>query len=200
MGEAKDSDKLLMIGGSAGSLAVVLQILPLLRKSMNIPVVLIFHRKYSDDTVLIDLLSTRTEFSVREAEDKDEINARTVYVAPVDYHVLIEKTKVISLDDSEKINFCRPSIDVAFESAADVYGSGLRCLLLSGANADGVAGLRTAKKSGALIAVQDPQEAEVPIMPRAAVENVEVDFLLKYENLQSFLELATADSPPLKGS
>src|SRR5690606_29825400 len=103
---AKDSDKLLMIGGSAGSLAVVLQILPLLKKAMNTPVIIVFHRKYSDDTVLIDLLSTRTECSVREAEDKDEIVAGTVYVAPVDYHVLIESTRVISLDDSEKVNFC----------------------------------------------------------------------------------------------
>ena len=197
MGVANEKDRLLMIGGSAGSLAVVLQILPLLKKSMNIPVILVFHRKHSDDTVLIDLLSTRTECQVKEPEDKDEITPGTIYVAPVDYHVLIEKTKAISLDDSEKVNFCRPSIDVAFESAADAYGSGLRCLLLSGANADGVAGLQAAKKAGAWIAVQDPHQAEVPFMPRAAVENVAIDFLLKDNNLQTFINQVTSTAPQL---
>jgi two-component system chemotaxis response regulator CheB len=182
-------DKLLMIGGSAGSLAMVLQILPLFKKSMNIPVVIIFHRKQSEDTVLIDLLSSRTGYTVKEADDKDEIKPGIIYIAPVDYHLLIEKKKTLSLDDSEKVNFSRPSIDVAFESAADVYGPNLTCLLLSGANADGVAGLQAAKKVGATIVVQDPLSAEVPFMPKAAVENVAVDFLLDSSNLPQFIAL-----------
>lgn len=189
MDEALQKDKLLMIGGSAGSLAIVLQILPLFKRPMNIPVVIIFHRKQSEDTVLIDLLSSRTDYIVKEADDKEDINGGTIYVAPVDYHLLIEKKKTLSLDDSEKVNFCRPSIDVAFESAADVYGPNLICLLLSGANADGVAGLQAAKKAGGLVAVQDPLSAEVPFMPKAAVENVPVDFLLRGDNLELFIDL-----------
>ena len=188
MDEALQKDKLLMIGGSAGSLAIVLQILPLFKRPMNIPVVIIFNRKQSEDTV-IDLLSSRTDYIVKEADDKEDINGGTIYVAPVDYHLLIEKKKTLSLDDSEKVNFCRPSIDVAFESAADVYGPNLICLLLSGANADGVAGLQAAKKAGGLVAVQDPLSAEVPFMPKAAVENVPVDFLLRGDNLELFIDL-----------
>lgn len=182
--------ELLLIGGSAGSLPMVLKILPLLKKEMNLAVIIVFHRKQSDDdAVLVDMLSTRTEFVVKEADDKDEITSGTIYIAPSDYHVLIEKNKVLTLDASEKINFSRPSIDVSFESAADVYESKLACMLLSGANADGVQGLRMAQKHGAFIIVQDPTSAEMPYMPREAIENVPVDLLINYANLPSLAAL-----------
>jgi two-component system chemotaxis response regulator CheB len=182
--------ELLIMGGSAGSLAMVLKVLPLLKKEMNIAVIIIFHRGQSDDeTIIVDMLSSRTEFAVKEADDKDEIMPGTIYIAPSDYHVLIEKNKTITLDASEKINFSRPSIDVSFESAADVYGAKLACMLLSGANADGVNGLKAAKNLGALIIVQDPVSAEMPYMPREAIENVPVDLQLNYANLPSFVGL-----------
>lgn len=182
--------ELLIIGGSAGSLAMVLKVLPLLKKEMNIAVIIVFHRGQSDDeTIIVDMLSSRTEFAVKEADDKDEIMPGTIYIAPSDYHVLIEKDKTITLDASEKINFSRPSIDVSFESAADVYGAKLACMLLSGANADGVNGLKAAKNLGALIIVQDPVSAEMPYMPREAIENVPVDLQLNYANLPSFVGL-----------
>jgi two-component system chemotaxis response regulator CheB len=183
--------ELLIIGGSAGSLSMVLKLLPLLKKEMNIAVMIIFHRGQSDDTIIVDMLSPRTEFAVKEADDKDEIMPGTIYIAPSDYHVLIEKNKTLTLDASEKINFSRPSIDVSFESAADVYGAKLACMLLSGANADGVNGLKAAKNLGALIIVQDPASAEMPYMPREAIENVPVDLQLSYTNLLSFVELFT---------
>jgi two-component system, chemotaxis family, protein-glutamate methylesterase/glutaminase len=188
MGMKKDNRyELLLIGGSAGSLTMVLKILPLLKKEMNLAVILVFHRKQSDDdTILIDMLSSRTDFRVKEADDKDEIMPGTIYIAPSDYHVLIEKNKLITLDASEKINFSRPSIDVCMESAADVYGAKLACMLLSGANADGVEGLKTAKKLGGFVIVQDPASAEMPYMPREAIENVSVDLRLGYDNLSLF--------------
>lgn len=188
--------ELLVIGGSAGSLAMVLKVLPLLKKEMNIAVIIIFHRKQSDDdTIIVNMLSSRTEFFVKEADDKDEIVPGTIYIAPSDYHVLIEKNKMLTLDASEKINFSRPSIDVSFESAADVYGSKLGCMLLSGANADGVQGLKTAKDLGALIIVQDPASAEMPYMPREAIENVPVDLQLSYTNLAAFAALFMDTAP-----
>jgi two-component system, chemotaxis family, protein-glutamate methylesterase/glutaminase len=188
--------ELLVIGGSAGSLAMVLQVLPFLKKEMNIAVIIIFHRKQSDDdTLIVNMLSSRTEFFVKEADDKDEIVPGTIYIAPSDYHVLIEKNKMLTLDASEKINFSRPSIDVSFESAADVYGSKLACMLLSGANADGVQGLKTAKDLGALIIVQDPASAEMPYMPREAIENVPVDLQLSYTNLAAFAALFMDTAP-----
>lgn len=171
--------ELLVIGGSAGSLSMVLKILPLLKRQMNLAVIIVFHRKQSEETALIDMLSSRTNYLVKEADDKDEILPGVIYLAPADYHVLIEKNHNLTLDISEKINFSRPSIDVTVESAADVYRKRLACILLSGANADGVKGLISAKEAGALIIVQDPVSAEFPFMPQQAVENIQVDFLLK---------------------
>jgi two-component system chemotaxis response regulator CheB len=184
-----NNNRLLVIGGSAGSLSMVLKIIPLLKKEMNLSVIIIFHRKPSEETALLNVLSTRTTYLVKEADDKDDILPEMIYVAPADYHVLIEKDKTISLDDSEKINYSRPSIDVTFESASEVYGSDLVCILLSGANADGMAGLVAAKKAGALIIVQDPASAEVPFMPQQAVDNVPIDLLINENNLHTLLRL-----------
>ncbi len=181
----KNNSALLVIGGSAGSLSVVLKILPLLEKDWNLSVIIVFHRKASEDTTLAEMLSTRTAFDVKEADEKDELLPGTIYLAPPDYHVLIEREHTITLDDSEKVNFSRPSIDVTFESAAQVYGDELTCILLSGANADGVEGLKIAKSLGAFIIVQDPTCAEVPYMPREAVNNVAVDFLLSDQNFEA---------------
>lgn len=186
-----NNNRLLAIGGSAGSLSMVLKIIPLLKKEVNLSVIIIFHRKPSEETILLNVLSTRTTYMVKEADDKDDILPGMIYVAPADYHVLIEKDKTIALDDSEKINYSRPSIDVTFESASEVYGSDLVCILLSGANADGTAGLVAAKKAGALIIVQDPASAEVPFMPQQAVDNVPVDLLIHESNLHTLSRLFT---------
>jgi two-component system, chemotaxis family, protein-glutamate methylesterase/glutaminase len=185
MDEQRQKYDLLMIGGSAGSLSMVLKLLPLIRQKNELAIVMIFHRKSTEEGTLIDVLLRKTGFKVKEAEEKDLIEPGTVYVAPADYHVLIERDHTITLDDSEKVNHSRPSIDVSFESAADVYGPTLACLLLSGANADGAAGMLKAKSKGSLILVQDPRTAEVPFMPESAIRTVHVDFIVTAEN---FLE------------
>lgn len=183
---SSDKDfKLLVIGGSAGSLTVVMKILPLLDKQMNMAVIIVFHRKSADDSTLTDVLSGKTVFEVKEVDDKDEIRQGVVYLAPPDYHVLIEKDTVLTLDVSERVHYSRPSIDVTFESAAEVYGSSLVCMLLSGANADGVDGLIAAQKKGAFIIVQDPESAEVPYMPDQALQKVKIDWLMTALNLNS---------------
>ena len=182
------SDNLLVIGGSAGSLSMTLKIIPLLEEKMNVAVIVVFHRKSSEGNVLIELFSERTKYSVKEADEKDLISAGTIYIAPADYHVLIEKDFSISLDVSEKINYSRPSIDVTFESAAEVYKNRLVCLLLSGANADGVEGLLKAKQFGSIIAVQDPENAEVPFMPQEAVNKVKVDLLVSDTNITKLFQ------------
>ncbi|PZR34044.1 MAG: chemotaxis protein CheB [Azospira oryzae] len=185
------SYQLLVIGGSAGSLSVVLKIIPLLKKEMNMAVIIVFHRKSSEDNTLIDVLSSRTDFTVKETEDKDEIQPGVIYVAPADYHVLIEKNKTISLDASEKINYSRPSIDVTFESAAEAYTDSLICMLLSGANADGVQGLLIAKRLGAYIIIQDPQTAEVSYMPEQALQKTQPHLLLNSDDSDQLLSVLT---------
>jgi two-component system, chemotaxis family, protein-glutamate methylesterase/glutaminase len=181
--------KLLVIGGSAGALSMVIRILPLLKKEMHLSVIIVFHRMPADDNVLTEVLTARTEFAVKEADDKDVLSPGNIYLAPADYHILIEKDGSLTLDDSEKVNFSRPSIDVTFESAAEVYGPALACMLLSGANSDGTDGLARAKESGAFIIVQDPLTAEVPFMPRSAVSRVDADLILTDQTLPEIARL-----------
>lgn len=181
--------KVVVIGGSAGALSVVLQIVSRLRAGTSLAVLIVLHRKASDDNVLVDVLTSRTSFKVVEVDDKDTLEAGVIYVAPADYHVLIERDGSLTLDYSEKVNYSRPSIDVSFESAAEVYGRSLICVLLSGANADGVAGLVHTRRLKGTVVIQDPASAEFMYMPKVAIDQVKPDLLLDDKNIDSLLKL-----------
>lgn len=178
--------ELLIIGGSAGSLGIIIDILQHL-KSARFAVVVIIHRKGGADSVLTDLLAFKTDLTVKEIEEKDKIIAGTVYLAPADYHLLFEGNKTISLDASEKVNFSRPSIDVAFESAAGVYKNKLAGLLLSGGNNDGAEGLHVIHKLGGLTIVQDPETADVPYMPASALNIFTPHYIIAKQDIPAFI-------------
>jgi two-component system, chemotaxis family, protein-glutamate methylesterase/glutaminase len=178
--------EVLLIGGSAGSVEAILQILPSLPVISGLAIVVVLHRR-SGESLLPELLSGKTAWTVKEAEEKDSVEPGTIYLAPADYHLLIEKDKSFSLDDSEKVNHSRPSIDVTFESAADVFGSELVCLLLSGANADGVKGLLEVKRKGGRTLAQDPSTATVPFMPQQAIDNHAVDYIMHKNNISDWI-------------
>ena len=173
--------KLLIIGGSAGSLEVLLKIVPWLNDDIELSVVIVIHRKSSYDSQLSSILEEKTNWPVKEVSEKDNILPRHIYIAPGDYHLLIENNLTFSLDDSEKVNFCRPSIDVSFESAAEVYGSNLIAVLLSGANADGAKGLQQIQAFGGIAIVQDPASAEISYMPEQAILQGNVDYIVSDE-------------------
>ncbi|MGN6567071.1 MAG: chemotaxis protein CheB [Flavipsychrobacter sp.] len=179
--------KLIIIGGSAGSLEVILNTIPNIKKEFSIPVVLVLHRMNSYDSTLVELLSTKTLLKVKEADDKEQMHAGVIYIAPADYHLLMEKDGSFALDYSEKVNFSRPSIDVSFASAADAFGSQVACLLLSGANADGVEGMQAIKNAGGLTLAQDPNTAEVAFMPAHAIQNIKVDRVLRINEMAPFI-------------
>ncbi|MEJ7679862.1 MAG: chemotaxis protein CheB [Segetibacter sp.] len=174
---------LLIIGGSAGSLDIILKLLPDLRSDLPFPVIIVLHRKNSSDSVLADLFASKTSLIVKEAEEKDIISVGCIYIAPADYHLLIEKDHTLSLDFSEKVNFSRPSIDVTFETAAEVYQSQLACMLLSGANGDGTEGLKVVKAFGGMVMVQNPVTARVAYMPEKAIAAVEVDRIIDVDEM-----------------
>lgn len=183
----------LIIGGSAGSLEVLLKVLPNLRRDLSFPIILVMHRKSGKDSLLTDLLSAKTQLSVKELEEKEKIRPATIYIAPPGYHVLIENDHTFSLDASEKVNFSRPSIDVTYESAAEVYGESLVCLLLSGSNRDGAAGLKKAKASGGTAVIQDPASALVAYMPEQGALEAKIDAVLKIEEMSNYInELSNA--------
>lgn len=178
---------MIMIGGSAGSLQVILKLLPELRLSLPVTIVIVLHRKASNDETLVDLLSSKTSWPVREVEEKEAILPNHIYIAPADYHLLVESDHSFALDVSEKVNYSRPSIDIAFESAAEVYGPSLLAILLSGANADGQEGMQNVKDAGGTCVVQDPDTAEVSYMPMQAIGHVEIDKVLHGDEIAGFI-------------
>jgi two-component system, chemotaxis family, protein-glutamate methylesterase/glutaminase len=153
-----------------------------------VPIVIIVHRSQSIEPLLEELLASRTKMRVREVEEKDIPRPGWLYICPPDYHLLFEEDGSFTLDYSEKINFCRPSIDVSFQSAADVFGESLVCILLSGANADGAEGLAYVKQKNGITIVQDPNEAEVSYMPQMALQRKQTDHVLGTNGIRSFLE------------
>jgi two-component system chemotaxis response regulator CheB len=178
--------KVLLIGGSAGGLEAILHLFPNLPPEKNLAVVLVFHRR-SGESVLAEVLRDKTGWQVREAEEKDSIEPGTIYLAPADYHLLVEKDYTFSLDYSEKIHYSRPAIDVTFETAAEAYGSNVIALLLSGANHDGAAGLKMIKAAGGFVMVQDPAEAVVAYMPKYAIDHVTVDRIVSVKEVGDLL-------------
>jgi two-component system chemotaxis response regulator CheB len=178
---------LLLIGGSAGSLEILLKILPALNSHFTFAIVIILHRGSSNDSSLVELLSLKTNIPLREIEDKDTIIPGYIYIAPGDYHLLFEKNKLFALDASEKINYSRPSLDVTFESAAEIYGAHTIAILLSGANADGTIGLQAIKNASGRIIAQNPESAQVPFMPQNAIQHVHVDFIYNANEMVTFI-------------
>ncbi|WP_225869481.1 chemotaxis protein CheB [Pedobacter psychroterrae] len=178
-----------IIGGSAGSLEVLLKVLPRINSEITFPIIIVIHRKHGSDSLLAELLSGRTSLPVKEVDEKEQILPGTIYIAPSDYHLLIEQDHTFSLDYSEKVNYSRPSIDVTFQTAAEVYKANLVCLLLSGSNSDGVSGLKSVKLWGGVAAIQNPETAQVSYMPAQAMLHVKIDQILNIEEIGGFLNL-----------
>jgi two-component system chemotaxis response regulator CheB len=179
--------RLVVIGGSAGSLDVLFRLLPVLRPDFPHPIVIVLHRRANVDTMLTELLAMKTKLTLSEPEDKDPIQPGWIYLAPGDYHILFEKDGLLSLDYSEKVAYSRPSIDVAFQSAADCYGPNTLGILLSGANADGSEGMGAIRNAGGTTIVQLPQSAEVAFMPQQAISKQVADYILDVEGIAAFL-------------
>ena len=179
--------QLIVIGGSSGSLQVIFHILSHLPASYPIAILLIIHRGNSLESILPELLFLKSNIPVHEVEEKEKIIAPRIYLAPADYHVLIEHDRSFSLDYSEKLNYSRPSIDISFISAAEVYGRQLTGILLSGANDDGAEGLKEIKERGGYTIIQDPEDALVNYMPRRASLKSKIDEVLDTDGITHYL-------------
>ncbi|HTL08936.1 MAG TPA: chemotaxis protein CheB [Chitinophagaceae bacterium] len=185
--QVKQPTKLVVIGGSSGSLDALVTILPALKKNFSIPVLLIIHRSNAADSGLTDLLASRTSLKIKEVDEKEYLQPGWIYLAPPDYHVLLEEDGSLSLDASEKVFYCRPSIEVSFTSAAQAYGEACIAVLLSGANADGAAAMNKIKAMGGKTIVQDPAEAVVAYMPSQAIQLAAIDEILPAAGIAAFL-------------
>lgn len=185
-----------VIGVSAGGIEALKVILRALPKSFPLPVAIVQHRNECPDGFLAEYLNRTSEIAVSEAEDKEPLCAGHVYLAPAGYHLLIESDRSFSLSVDARVNYSCPSIDVLFESAADVFAGSLIGIVLTGANADGAQGLKAIKIRGGLAIVQDPETAQVAAMPHAALAATPVDYIV---DLKQIAPLLTQMSMPSKG-
>jgi two-component system, chemotaxis family, protein-glutamate methylesterase/glutaminase len=182
-----------VIGGSAGSVVVLGEILPGLPARFP-PVLVVVHLPPSHPSLLVEIFAGRCAMRVREAEPFETIERGTIYFAPSDYHLLVEAEGTCALSVGTPVHFSRPSIDVLFESAAHAYGAGLVGVVLTGASPDGARGLAAVEASGGVALVQDPETAEVDTMPRAALAAAPSAHVLSVSRLLSELCLLGQDS------
>lgn len=183
---------IVVIGTSWGGLAALTALLGDLPEDFSVPVAVVQHRSKDSDQLFGRLLQDSTALKVCEVEDKDSLSPGTVYIAPSDYHMLIEAGHV-SLTTEQPVRFSRPSIDVTFASAADTYGRETIGVVLTGANEDGASGLRHIIQRGGYGLVQDPKTAEIPIMPLAAIKAVPTAEVLPLDRIAPRLVELTLD-------
>lgn len=176
--------RLIMIGGSAGAYGTITNILEHLPKNFIVPIVIILHRSEKFTTKIESSLAEKLHLNVSTAKDKEIIQNNHVYFAPPGYHLLIEPNHSFCLDISEPVDFSRPSINVSFESASDIYHDNLTLFILSGANADGAKGMAYAASRGASCYIQSPNNAPLPAMPQSAYNHVSKAQIVN--NLQLF--------------
>jgi two-component system chemotaxis response regulator CheB len=181
--------KAIAIGGSAGSFQVVIRILELFRPNLPVPVFLCLHRLKQVRSGFQETLNYNASLPVREPFDKEDIRPGRIYLAPSNYHMLIERDFRIALSTAQPVLHSRPSIDVCFASAADAYGEGLLAILLSGANQDGTTGVASVKAGGGAVVIQDPDDCEISTMCESAIKLTRPDKILTVSNLIEFVSL-----------
>lgn len=185
--------QLVVIGASLGGLNALTVLLENLPKNFPVPIAVAQHRHPDAEEDLSALLQHYSNLIVKDAEDKEEILPGKVYLAPADYHLLVEgrnssmASPHFALSTDAAVTYMRPSIDVLFESAADAYTQKVIGVVLSGANHDGTKGLARIKARGGKAIVQEPKTAECSIMPASASASVIVDKILPLTDIASFL-------------
>ncbi len=182
----KDFDAI-VIGCSAGGMDALKHILSSLPINFPFPVIIVQHRHVDSDGYLAVILNDTCSIPVKEVEDKEPLRTGIVYLAPSNYHVLLEKNRHFALSIDEKVNYTRPSIDILFESAANVFQERLVGIILTGANHDGSQGLKRIQEQGGETIVQDPDTAEYNTMPLAALKTANVDHILGLQKISNFL-------------
>jgi len=181
--------KVILISGSSGSLAVLLGVLPKVKASSNTTWVIVIHRKRSLKSRLEGILAENCDLKVREVAHLDKMELNTVYLAPADYHLLINEKNEFELDFSEKIMFSRPSIDVSAITFAEKFKDKLIFVLLSGGNSDGAYGAKRVLEKGGQVIIQSPKEARVSTMPNEALKlNIEIKYIVATEEINSTIK------------
>ena len=175
-----------VVGTSLGGLSAMRVLLSGLPREFQPPVVVVQHRIKTADDALVNLLAKETPLSVSEPNDKEPLESGHVYLAPADYHLLLERG-FLTLSTEAPVNHARPSIDVLFESAAVTHGRGVVGVILTGSNHDGAIGSTRIKERGGALLVQDAASAEAAAMPAAVIAATKIDKIVPLSELSAAL-------------
>jgi two-component system, chemotaxis family, protein-glutamate methylesterase/glutaminase len=175
------------IGASAGGVQALSVLLPALPAKAAVAVFIVLHLPRDRQSILAEVFSRKCLLDVREAQDKEPVIAGTVYFAPANYHLLLDHGPQLALSVDDLVHHSRPSIDVLFESAAEVYGNRLLGIILTGANEDGAQGLAAVHDAGGLTVVQTPETAQSPQMVISALKLRQPDYVLPLEEIAAML-------------
>jgi two-component system, chemotaxis family, protein-glutamate methylesterase/glutaminase len=183
-----------VIGASAGGVEALSILLPALSVKTQAALFIVLHLPRDRPSLLPDIFARKCALPVREAQDKEPVAPGTVYFAPANYHLLVDQGPQLALSVDDLVHHSRPSIDVLFESAADLYGTRLLGIILTGANEDGAEGLAAVHARGGMTVVQDPQTAHSPQMGRAALQHLIPDLVLSLAEIAALLGTLGAKS------
>lgn len=175
------------IGVSTGGVTALKFLLGALPADFPIPVLVVIHIAPDSGDGLAVLLDSLSPIRIKEADEQEQIYPGTVYLAPANYHLLVEQDEKLALSIDPPVTFARPSVDVLFESAADVYGPALIGIILTGAGRDGSRGLLKIKNNGGLAIVQDPTDADMDSMPKSALELLNADHIVRLKEIPDLL-------------
>jgi two-component system chemotaxis response regulator CheB len=179
--------KMVVAGTSMGGFQALKQIFSPLPSDFPVPVLVVRHQASDTDHYVIDAMNRESQLRFKFAEEGEWPLAGTVYLAPPDSHMMVHSSGQIHLSSGQPVNYSRPSIDPLFISAAQLYGESLLAMVLTGANSDGVEGVKRVKQLGGRVLVQDPGSAEADTLPRAALAAIEADFLIWLDQIGPFL-------------
>ena len=186
--------QIIIIGTSAGGFKALHTLLPLFGKKFRLPIVVVQHRKPVDDSYLIQSWGKSSRLLVKDALEGMLPTKGKVYVAPANHHLIFNQDGSFGLISSPPVNYSRPSIDVTMKSAAEVFGDGVIGVILTGASRDGAEGMLKIRLAGGLTIAQKPEEAEIDLMPRSAMDLGAVDFVLTLSKIPDFLTNMLFDS------
>ena len=188
--------RVVVIGGSAGSIDALRQLLEPIPAGLDAAFVTVVHLPPKPPSLLASVLSAYTAMPVHEALDKMPLRPGAVTVAPPDYHVLVEPDFTVSLSRDREVHYSRPAIDTLFESAAEAFGALAIGVLLTGSNEDGAVGLSALHAAGASTAVQDPKTAFAPEMPSGALRRCRPDLVADPRSIGRWLATLLASPGP----
>jgi two-component system chemotaxis response regulator CheB len=180
--------KIIVIGGSAGSIPVIIRILSGIPIRHKTPIIICLHRLKNCSEGMKEVLALHFRGLLLEPNDKDQIDQGCIYLAPANYHLLIDKNeRTFSLSTEELINYSRPSIDLTFTSVSNTFKKHTLGIILTGANSDGAIGIEAIYNNGGITIAQDPTECPAPYMPQSAIDLKCVDYILNTNEIISFI-------------